>query len=53
MRTFTINLSPGNYTLKDTLTQEVLSTNLTKGLTATRETLKNQIFVEILKRKTK
>ncbi len=54
MRDFTITLSKGEVitaTLTNMLTQKTVSKRAYKGITAARETLKNDIFVEILKRK--
>lgn len=55
MRNFTITLSKGDKftaTLTSSLTNNIVSKREYKGLTAMSETLKNDIFVEMLKRKT-
>jgi hypothetical protein len=53
MKAFTIKLESGSYVLSDSLTNEVVSSGTHKGLRATTEIIKDQIFSEIMKRKIK
>ncbi len=56
MRTFNLRLDKGlgcslNVKLSDTATNEVVSNTKSQGITAARESLKEIVFVEILKRR--